>query len=166
VFTRSSLIILLKGYLIAMNKVQDVITWYLTTVRVGIIKQQQYRGLYNTGATSDTLRIVRLSDTKQTLVGAGHFRQLVEGRRPGTMPPVDVIREWIESKGLRLNPWAVAVKMMKEGSAIFRGERRGIDIGAEVEEHKEAFYKKLAEAKSEEVINVINRIIKDVNRNR
>lgn len=33
---------------------------------------------------------------------------------------VDIIRDWVAAKGLSLNPWAVATKIMAEGSKLYR----------------------------------------------
>lgn len=120
---------------------------FLTNIEGEIIAQQQNRGLRASGASADSLRHTA-TETEGEIVGSGYFVQQIKGRRPGTLPPVSAIQDWIKAKGLDLNPWAVAVNMKKKGTTIFRGERQGLDIGSAVEKHRQEFVDSLVNAES------------------
>ncbi len=101
---------------------------------VAAIKQDmQDRGVVDTGAA---LRGVKYkSDGKSLTVSwLARTKYLVFGRGPGKRPPFDLIRDWVVRK---LNPpenmvWPVAAAICKkietEGTAIYRGSRRGLSI--------------------------------------
>ena len=80
------------------------------------------------GRTRETFTVLMEKD-KGTLFGPAHIRQLEQGRRPGNMPPVSSILEWIRNKGISTeNPtslaWAIATKIKNEGTRRWRGEQR------------------------------------------
>jgi hypothetical protein len=54
------------------------------------------------------------------MLGSDYTFYMINGRKPGKMPPVNPIRKWIEDKGLKLNPYAVAKKIQEEGTLQYR----------------------------------------------
>ena len=73
--------------------------------------------------------------TSGKITAAKHYPVLETGRRPGKMPPVESIKEWVEAKGFSFPmvtstgkkiknstglSWAIAIKISKEGSALFK----------------------------------------------
>lgn len=117
----------------------------------GYIKQEMERlkeriaqNIVSTGsnASGDTIRSLFVqvqgeqggTFVRATLYGRPFFGALETGSRPWKnqykrVPPffAAIIQEWIDAKGLDLNAWAVAYKIMREGSSLYRkGGRRNI----------------------------------------
>lgn len=117
----------------------------LNELRERIIANIDNAGEKATGATQQSLR-VDITDLTGTLYGRAYFATVETGRRPGKMPPVQTIKEWIEAKGLHVEPmeykrnpserwqpkytpleravnrlsWAIAYRIGREGSALYR----------------------------------------------
>ncbi|MGI4863705.1 MAG: hypothetical protein ACRYFZ_07245 [Janthinobacterium lividum] len=74
-------------------------------------------------ATGKTIRALRDESGAEyaRLFGPAHARFLRDGRGPGGVN-VSAIIEWVKAKRLKLNPYAVAEKISKEGTRLFRGE--------------------------------------------
>lgn len=109
----------------------QAISKLLENVRAEIIDDQQTKGIRASGQSARSLKTKtrEISGTiKGTLTGAAYFTFQEQGRRPGKMPPVQSIRDWIEAKGIQSdNPeslaWAIAKKIAKEGSDIYQNKR-------------------------------------------
>jgi len=73
--------------------------------------------------TGRTLRAIRYEVRPNGLTGygPGYSDELIDGIAPGKQQNIADIREWILTKGLRLDPFAVANKIEQEGSRLFRG---------------------------------------------
>lgn len=61
-----------------------------------------------------------------SLEGDDYWRWVGNGRRPGAMPPVDRIAEWVRRAGINASPWAIAKRIAKEGSRNFRMKKTNI----------------------------------------
>jgi len=74
-------------------------------------------------ATGKTLARVRevVAPNLGLLLGPSHVRYLRDGRGPGGVS-VQAIREWIQAKRLKLNPFAVAKRISELGTLLYRGE--------------------------------------------
>jgi hypothetical protein len=134
---------------------------FLERVRDEIVDEQIQKDLFASGKSASSLQVVA-TETGGQLVGDDSFIYQTDkvGRRPGTMPPIKAIEEWIEVKMLSfLNPWAVAKSIAKKGTSIFRGERKGIDIDKILETNREILIKDLADASKFEVQNAIKEAI-------
>jgi hypothetical protein len=60
-----------------------------------------------------------------------YWRWVGNGRRPGDMPPVQSIQEWINRTGfLTLSAWAVAKTIAKRGSKAFREKKKNVFLSA------------------------------------
>lgn len=62
-----------------------------------------------------------------------YFKTAKDGHKYPSAPKafIDTIREWMASKGVSLNPWSVATKIMAEGSKLYReGGRTDVYTGA------------------------------------
>lgn len=141
----------------------------LNELRERIIANIDNAGEKATGATQQSLR-VDITDLTGTLYGRAYFATVETGRRPGKMPPVQTIKEWIEAKGLHVEPmeykrtpserwqpkytpieralnrmaWGIAYKIGREGSALYRAGGR-TDIYTEpIQETVEAIRIELA----------------------
>jgi hypothetical protein len=131
-----------------MVSFEDHIQWYLTTVKVGLIKQIQAKGLSASGKTITRINVVMEQGSKGTLVIPSYFHTLVDGvgRKPGKMPPIEEIAGWIKLRGLEMSPWAVAKSMAKKGNLIFQRKKEGVDLKGEIEAHHAEFLKRVANA--------------------
>lgn len=89
----------------------------------------------NRNASGDTIRSMNIQITSQGggsfvtayLYGRPYFSALETGSRPWRnqykrVPQffADIIQEWIDAKGLDLNAYAVATKIMRQGSKLYR----------------------------------------------
>lgn len=117
----------------------------LNELRERIIANIDTAGEKATGKTQQSLRI-DITDLTGTLYGRAYFATVETGRGPGKMPPVQPIKEWIEAKGLHVEPmeykrvpserwqpkytpeeralnrlaWGIAYKIGRDGSRLYR----------------------------------------------
>ena len=94
-----------------------------------LIEKHIELGMEASGNWINSLDIIQ-SEMKTSLLGEKYTEQLVYGRRPGTMPPVQKLRQWLIDKGIaqRLRSeqeissmaWAIATKIKNEGTKYFR----------------------------------------------
>lgn len=126
---------------------KDEITTFLKQVEGELLKQYTSRNLKASGKFERELR-EEATETEGTIFASGHARQMINGRKPGSLPPVQAIEDWIQAKGLDLNPWAVAKSIAKKGTTIFRG-RQGLDVSEAVGKHSEEFMRILARNEAE-----------------
>jgi hypothetical protein len=69
---------------------------------------------------------VRTKPNGGQIWGEKYSEQLVYGRRPGKMPPVNAISRWLQQKGINANPWAVAKVIAEKGTTWY--QRGGSDL--------------------------------------
>lgn len=103
---------------------QEKVSAFLDTLIKGVILEIQSKNLTGFGpsnASGDLISSVtkELTDDGGIIEINGYAYQLVFGRKPGTMPPVDEIQRWIDKKGLDLNAYAVAKSIQKKGTTIY-----------------------------------------------
>ena len=55
-----------------------------------------------------------------------HWKYVGNGRGPGGRPPIAKLRQWIQARGLSISPYALAEKMMREGSMDYRLGRTNV----------------------------------------
>lgn len=107
-----------------------------------------YGAMNNTGEAALSLKYRWLSDTRMQIYSDmpgrpfNYIMTLEHGRRPGKMPPVQPILEWVQQRGI--NPpdisqsslaFLVARKIGREGSLVFRqGGNTGIISEVQQEE--------------------------------
>lgn len=82
-------------------------------------------GLNASGQWLSSLEVTAVAD-RGIIRGEPYTRQLVDGRSPGTLPPVDQIEKWVNVKlGItgergRNVAWAISQKIKKEGTEIYK----------------------------------------------
>lgn len=126
-----------------MAEIQDILQQHLEHLKSVIIaKIDEYKRTAS-GRTAASLAIV-VNGNQGSLYGSGSFLAIERGRGPGKVPHdfVGIIRQWIIDKGLTYQPipyvrkkngkytpeerglnsfaGAVAYKIMKEGSRMYR----------------------------------------------
>lgn len=132
---------------------KEAIRIYLTQVRDEIFKRQANLGM----------RVTGFSDRNTTVVvnnkGGGYLKAPLYlytnfkgiGRKPGTMPPIKSIQEWIKLRGLKLNAWAVAMSIKKKGTRVFYDKRRGIDFKSIQQKFMEEFLSNIASVYADQI---------------
>lgn len=109
----------------------------LQRARLNIGTNIDESGKKASGRTAAGMQVIVANDSLGVfgqLRGRAFFGALEQGSQPWAtqykrVPKffVDIIAQWIKDKGLDLPPWAVATKLMREGSAQYRaGERKDI----------------------------------------
>lgn len=100
----------------------------LEALRDRIIANHQAAGQVASGKTIQSMKVNVDGDSGE-LVGRKRFFNLEQGEPPwknaATITKVpksfnDTIQQWITEKGLNLNSWAVAYKIIKQGTMLYR----------------------------------------------
>ena len=98
----------------------------------------------NTGDAASSLEV-----NENKLLGNDYIYYLDQGRKPGKFPPVQNIRDWVNSKlgiqGKQGNAVAFLVgrKLANEGSEIFKDKSKGIRLDELVNDMLDELYKEL-----------------------
>lgn len=127
--------------------VHDIAQGLLSDLSGYIQKEIRDKNLNATGGAYNSLEVKGLD-----LWGAEHIYYLVHGRKPGKFPPVDNMRQWVRAKlGLtddsEVNSVAYLVgkKIAEEGTNIYSGKSKGIDMDKAMEVMDEQFINKLSQ---------------------
>lgn len=104
----------------------------VNAIKTKLIERQGANGSFRSvvnasGRLADSIDYV-VTGSKLTIRGDDYIYYLENGRKPGKRPPKDVIRKWIEDKGIvpRDNiskdslAFLIARKMGQEGSTIYK----------------------------------------------
>tara|TARA_R110000803_G_scaffold149081_4_gene214508 strand:- start:326 stop:790 length:465 start_codon:yes stop_codon:yes gene_type:complete len=89
-------------------------------------------------ASGNWIRSLEVTKTAMStkLIGEDYTAQLVYGRKPGTLPPVEAIKQWIEEKGITSDltttslAWAIAMKIKRDGTNYY--QKGGTDLVSSV----------------------------------
>jgi hypothetical protein len=65
-----------------------------------------------------------------TLYANDYWEAVGSGRKPGRMPPLDKIQDWINRAGLSVSAWAVAKGIAKRGSKAWREKKPNVFLTA------------------------------------
>jgi hypothetical protein len=90
-----------------------------------------------------------------------YWYSLVHGRKPGKMPPIDSILDWLTNKGitadisLRSLAFLIARKIGRVGTDIYLGKRPGLALDEIIAKRQEEFDKVFIPAMTEEVSTLI-----------
>lgn len=134
--------------------VEEAIKDYLDRVATSIVDEQIQKGFFASGKSADSLQPV-VEGTKGTLYGDKSFYFQVHGRGPGKLPPINEMIKYIAIKRLKMSPWALAVSLKNKGSAVWRRERKGLDIKTQVDKHRKTLLKNLGKAYKETLLTQI-----------
>ena len=111
---------------------QEILREEFALLKEDLIENHQKLGMKASGKWINELsdEVIEIgSKLIGRITGASYTRQLVDGRRPGKMPPVRMIEEWIKNKGiqalesrLRLSQMAFAIarKIAQSGTRYYR----------------------------------------------
>ncbi len=125
---------------------------------VRLKKEFDQKNLNDTGDAQDSLEAVA-EDNRLLIYGLARVLFLEFGRSPGSFPPVDVIREWVErklgvsedeSKGVA---FVIARKIANEGTDIFTNRAKGLQIELVLQDMYDELSKVILDLKAEEISN-------------
>ena len=80
-----------------------------------------------TGTASSSIYL-QSDNTSVTSKGIFYLHYLDVGRAPGKFPPIDAIINWIEAKGIEIDPYIIARSITQSGTRIFRNRSLGIEL--------------------------------------
>lgn len=110
---------------------KEAINRYLERVLQETLKQHRKLGFTASGNTAAVSHVETKSDGSEGALLMPLYIQTTFkgiGRKPGELPPIKAIEDWVRIKGIDRNPWAIAKNMAKYGNAVYRGDREGIDF--------------------------------------
>lgn len=117
----------------------EVIQKHLNKISDAIKATMSQKGLSATGAAQDSLEV-----DGNKLLGNDYIYYLDKGRKPGTFPPVDNIRDWVrdklgitEEKEINQIAYLVGRKIKNEGTEIFKDNSKGIELDSIIEKEME-----------------------------
>jgi hypothetical protein len=90
-------------------------------------KVTRYGSVNATGKLAASMEVEQKTQGYRVLL-FGYARELVFGRKPGAMPPVEPLAEWAKAKGLTISPWAIAKKIARDGTTVWQ-ENQGRSSG-------------------------------------
>lgn len=121
----------------------------------------------------DSFRM-EFSDTGGKLYAPDWFKYLIYGRGPGKQPPPNAMLDWVRKNPRILQDirsawprttekgaaYIIGRKIGREGTAIFRGERKGIDFNGAIENSMPDFLKSLGQRTKLEIVTSLQKAIK------
>ena len=134
---------------------------YLDAVKLDIFFEQDQLDIVASGFSSSNTKVLRGSHSNQAFLrGPDYLFTNFEGvgRRSGTFPPEQAIRNWIRAKGLSprdeqgrfltvdQTAFLIARKIGQQGTDIRTGKRKGIPIDAILKRNLPPTGRKLAQA--------------------
>lgn len=141
-------------------------------VKRDVIAKHIALGMEASGNWIEQLEVVTEGENKVSLFGEGYTEQLVNGREPSTLPPVDAIEQWISDKGLnvpidmtqRQLAWAISVNIKNNGTKYY--QEGGTDLLDEVLTEKRILeiVNKAGIAKVEDFVFEMDELFKRMNK--
>jgi|SRR5215216_6637106 len=139
---------------------QEATIKYFENVISNIADQQIELGFYASGKSISSLEYKVEEDGTGKMTGDQSFYYQIHGRAPGKMPPIQEMIAWIQVKRLQISPWAVAKKIQREGTAVFRGERKGLNMQLAFDKAKPDYMKDLKSAVKKSIVEKIKQRLK------
>lgn len=117
---------------------KEAILNFLGKVKTAYIEDQKAKNIRASGRSANEIKEIATADEGQ-LRGPSYFIQQKIGRKPGKMPPIDAIIQWLKDKktfnvkeergpGIKGLAFAIAKKIAKSGTDIYQGKREGLSI--------------------------------------
>lgn len=141
-----------------MGVISDVIGSWLEETKSMIQENLSRTGTNASGETSNSLS-VETTEKGGKLTGRSFFRTVETGRRPGKMPPVSKIKEWLETGKVSFSgsidsaAWAISTAIAKRGTKLFRdGGREDIIQPAISVQRIDKLTKAIADSYTDQVV--------------
>jgi hypothetical protein len=138
---------------------QEAIAIYMQRVSTEIKEDQRQKKLVATGDSLNS-HVITINKNNNTLTAANYYPFLIEGRGPGKFPPPDTILDWLTERNitprdpkmsLKSLAYLIGRKQAREGSAIHRGEREGIDFLEIATKNEGVLYRQVGKAMADQV---------------
>ena len=129
-----------------MRSREEVTKKNLEKLSERIAKRIDERGLNSSGSAKDSLEV---KDNK--LYGNDYIYFLDKGRRPGKFPPVQNMLEWVRRKlgitdeSANSIAYLVGRKISREGTAIYKDNKKGLQLDELIDETIDDIIKELPE---------------------
>lgn len=134
---------------------------------------------FNASGVTVTSFDAQTSETEGSLIGLRSFLTIVnerydggKGRKPGKAPPFQPIFEWIQAKGItpkdpKTTPEqlanAIRFAIGAKGTAIYRGEKQGVDMIGIIEQNMNLFDIRLGEVFADKIKDTLNKAFNEFN---
>jgi hypothetical protein len=135
-----------------LQPIEDAADEFMQSLYDGVGKAITSKDVTRYGPVNASGRLLRSREIRKDklnrlLLVNRYAYSLVYGRKPGTPPPVSAIRDWLKSKGLDLNEYAVQKSIAKKGNVIYQtyhGSNDGLFSEVVNDQVLDAFTEKLA----------------------
>lgn len=148
------------------EKVRSALQTFGNSLIKIIIDQQENLGFEDTGESSASLRFEILPKSFK-LFGSQAFGAMESGRGPGKAPPPDIMLAWVKRKNIifdgltqKSTAFVIGQMMAREGSAVFRGKRKGLNLTAIFQSTVSALIKPLEVAVAKDAAEEIKEVVK------
>lgn len=148
-----------------MESIQSILKRHLENVKERIAKEMEANNRNASGRSVASLNVV-INENEGILYGSKSFLVMEKGRKPGKVPYgfVDIIKQWIIDKGISVNPiptkrpntkytpyerglnsmaGAIAYKIMKEGTSLYRNKGYNDIYTTAINEELEELHKEI-----------------------
>lgn len=137
-----------------MNELDEIGRKFVEAIR----SRMSERNLNDTGAGSASLSY-KVEGDKLMIEGVARLLFLEFGRRPGTMPPLDVIEAWVrrklnvEDKDVRSVAFLIARKIKEKGTQILTDKTKGLELELILAELNEELFNDIATGQAASITN-------------
>lgn len=146
-----------------MSNLTDAIIRELELFNESIRDTLYGKNITNTGTAKKSLRTEHVSNSYKS-IGIFYLEFLDTGRGSGGLPPINKIHNWVKSKlGITDEKqslsvaYAVAKKIQRLGTEIFKDPSKGINLDAKVKQLKEDLNRKMAEGIKLDIIQKLDK---------
>ena len=113
---------------------------FIKLLREELAKQRKHAPINDTMKASKSIYKRKIGETDFQVLGAEYIEMLNKGRGNGKRPPISALQKWVQSK-LKISDkkealsvaFAVAKKIEREGTEIFKDNSQGIELSKNVE---------------------------------
>lgn len=125
-----------------MRTILQIVTDEMNLAKENIAKSYRDKGLKASGKFENSLEIITTqqgNNIKSTLMGAFHSYFMENGRRPNREQTAKqarslgkILEQWVKDKGISVNPYAAAWKIVREGIKVPNNHNPGNVISSVV----------------------------------
>ena len=154
-----------------MSQAADIMIAYLKQTRDDLVKSYISKGLRASGRYEKGLKI-HVEDTGRILKGyiesEGHVWHMEKGRKPNREQTAKqarslghILEQWVKDKGISVNPYAAAWKIVREGIQVPNKFNAGHVVTEVItDEWYDTFIKKLSNWHIQVVKSEVNKMFK------
>lgn len=111
-----------------MSRASDIVTAYLNQTKIDLVESYVEKGLKASGKYEKGLK-VHVEDSgsriRARIESEGHVYYMEKGRRPNKQQTAKqarflgkILEQWVKDKGIDVNPYAAAWKIVREGIQV------------------------------------------------